>query len=228
MRKHWQEPFLWIYAAGILLVPLWLGVTLLGLATGDPLLPVPVEQAWVAVVGIVPAFVMQWRKPFNIFSLLVASVAPEDLTPQQRQILAAFLSPEQKILTVLTAILMLEVGERLYDLAPLFAPLTPGSGTRLAGLAVAAFGFWGANSFLQISVAVIRVLLLSEPELAPIAPIPPEQIESNFSRVGSPNTPLVQRFLKWLAPPPPEPAAPPADVPAQPPAEVSPPPADSA
>ncbi|MCJ2542722.1 low-complexity tail membrane protein [Thermostichus vulcanus] len=199
MRKHWQEPFLWIHAAGILVFPLWIGLTLIGLATGDPLFPVGVEQAWVAVVGIVPTFVMQWRKPFNIFSLLVVSIAPKDLTPEQRRILAAFLRPEQKILTVLTAILMLEVCERLYDFAPLFAALTPGTGTRIAGLAIAAFGFWGANLFLQIPVAVARVLLLSEPELAQIEPIPTDQIESQFSVVGSQRTQLLQRLLGWLA-----------------------------
>ncbi|MCF2970806.1 low-complexity tail membrane protein [Synechococcus sp. Nb3U1] len=198
MRKHWQEPFLWIHAAGILVFPLWIGLTVIGLATGDPLFPVGVEQALVAVAGIVPIFVMQWRKPFNIFSLLVVSIAPDDLTPEQRRILAAFLSPEQKILTVLAAILMLEVCERLYDFAPLFAPLTPSHGTRIAGLVMAALGFWGANLFLQIPVSVARVLLLSEPELAQIEPIPTHQIESQFSVVGSQRTQLLQRLLSWL------------------------------
>ncbi len=201
MRKHWQEPFLWIHAAGILAFPLWIGLTLIGLATGDPLLPVGVEQAGVAVVGIGPVFAMQWRKPFNIFSLLVASVPPEDLTPEQRRILAAFLSPEQKVLTVLAAILMLEVGERLYDFAPLFAPLTSGNGTRIAGLAIAALGFWGANLFLQIPIAVARVLLLSEPELAQIEPIPTEEIERQFSVIGNRHSQLLQRLLGWLAAP---------------------------
>ncbi|MEN9223065.1 MAG: low-complexity tail membrane protein [Thermostichus sp. BF3_bins_97] len=204
MRKHWQEPFLWIHAAGILAFPLWIGLTLIGLATGDPLFPVGVEQAWVAVMGIVPIFVMQWRKPFDIFSLLVVSVPPEDLTPDQRRILAAFLSPEQKILTVLAAILMLEVCERLYDFAPLFAPLTPGNGTRIAGLAIAALGFWGANLFLQIPIAVARVLLLSEPELAQIEPIPTEEIESQFSVIGNRRSQLLQRLLHGLAAPPQE------------------------
>ncbi|MEN9226137.1 MAG: low-complexity tail membrane protein [Thermostichus sp. HHBFW_bins_43] len=222
MRKHWQEPFLWIHAAGILAFPLWIGLTLIGLATGDPLLPVEVEQAWVAVVGIVPIFVMQWRKPFNIFSLLVVSVPPEDLTPDQRRILAAFLSPEQKILTVLAAILMLEVCERLYDFAPLFAPLTPGNGTRIAGLVIAALGFWGANLFLQIPIAVARVLLLSEPELAQIEPIPTEEIESQFSVIGSRRSQLLQRLLHKLAAPPQEsqeshtPSARPAPAPSPP------------
>ncbi|MEN9202488.1 MAG: low-complexity tail membrane protein [Thermostichus sp. DG_1_6_bins_120] len=205
MRKHWQEPFLWIHAAGILVFPLWIGLTLVGLATGDPLFPVGVEQALVAVAGIVPTFVMQWRKPFNIFSLLVVAVPPQDLTLEQRRILAAFLSPEQKILTVLTAILMLEVGERLYDIAPLFAALTPGTGTRIAGLAIAAFGFWGANLFLQVPVAVARVLLLSEPELAQIEPVPSEQVESRFSVVGSQRPQLLQEVRKWLSLPNPEP-----------------------
>ncbi|MGQ9838844.1 MAG: low-complexity tail membrane protein [Cyanobacteriota bacterium] len=215
MRKHWQEPFLWIHAAGILLFPLWIGLTLIGLATGDPLFPVGVEQALVAVAGIVPVFVMQWRKPFDIFSLLVVAISPQDLTLEQRRILAAFLSPEHKILTVLTAILMLEVCERLYDFAPLFAPLTPGTGTRIAGLAIAAFGFWGANLFLQIPVAVARVLLLSEAELAQIEPIPTNQIESRFSIAANQHTQLLQRLLGWLTSPPakPESVAPPTAAP---------------
>lgn len=125
MRSHWQEPFLWIHAAGILLFPLWIGLTVIGLATGDPLLSVGVEQAAVAVAGIGPVFAMQWRKPFDVFSLWVAAVPPEELTPDQRRILAAFLSPEHKILTLLAALLLLEVFERLYDFAPLFAPPHP-------------------------------------------------------------------------------------------------------
>lgn len=199
MRSHWQEPFLWIHAAGILLFPLWVGLTLIGLATGDPLLPVGAEQAWVAMVGIGPVFAMQWRKPFDIFSVWVASVPPEELTLEQRRILAAFLSPEHKILTLLAAILMLEVGERLYDFAPLFAPLTPGNGTRLAGLAIAAFGFWGSNLFLQIPIATIRVLLLSEPELAQMDPVPVEEIESRFSVLGNRRSPLLQRLLRRIS-----------------------------
>jgi len=199
MRSHWQEPFLWIHAAGILLFPLWIGLTVIGLATGDPLLSVGVEQAAVAVAGIGPVFAMQWRKPFDVFSLWVAAVPPEELTPDQRRILAAFLSPEHKILTLLAALLLLEVFERLYDFAPLFAPLTPGNGTRLAGLAIAAFGFWGANLFLQIPLAAIRVLLLSEPELAQLDPIPAEEIESRFSVVGDCHTPLLQRLLRRIA-----------------------------
>ncbi|MFS8859526.1 low-complexity tail membrane protein [Synechococcus sp. H60.1] len=199
MRSHWQEPFLWICAAGILLFPVWLGLTVIGLATGDPLLPVGVEQAAVAVAGIGPVFAMQWRKPFDIFSLWVAAIPPEELTPGQRRILAAFLSPEHKILTVLAALLLLEVFERLYDFAPLFASLTPGGGTRLAGLAIAAFGFWGANLFFQIPIAAVRVLLLSELELAQIDPIPAEEIESRFSVVGDRHIPLLQRLLRWVA-----------------------------
>lgn len=82
MRSHWQEPFLWIHAAGILILPFWVGLTLIGLATGDPLLPVGVEQAWVAVVGIGPVFALQWRKPLDIFSLWVASVPPGRTYPR--------------------------------------------------------------------------------------------------------------------------------------------------
>jgi hypothetical protein len=199
MRSHWQEPFLWIHAAGILLFPLWMGLTVIGLATGDPLLPVGVEQAAVAVAGIGPVLAMQWRKPFNVFSLWVVAFPPEELSPDQRRILAAFVSPEHKILTVLAAFLLLEVLERLYDLAPLFAPLTPGDGSRLAGLVIAAFGFWGANVFLQIPLAVARVLFLSDLELAQIDPIPAEEIESRFSSFGTRHNLLLQRLLRRLA-----------------------------
>ncbi len=200
MRNPWQEPFLWIHAAaGILLFPLWMGLTAIGLATGDPLLPAGVEQAAVAVAGIGPVLAMQWRKPFDVFSLWVAALPPEELSPEQRRILAAFLSPEHKILTVLAALLLLEVLERLYDFAPLFASLTPGGGTRLAGLAIAAFGFWGANLFFQIPMAAARVLLFSELELAQINPIPAEEIESRFSIIGNRHIPLLQRLLRWIA-----------------------------
>ncbi|MFS8884966.1 low-complexity tail membrane protein [Synechococcus sp. H70.2] len=201
MRSHWQEPFLWIHAAGILLFPVWMGLTVIGLATGDPLLPVGVEQAAVAVAGIGPVFAMQWRRPFYIFSLGVVALPPKELSPEQRRLLAAFLSPEHKVLAVLAAFLLLEVLERLYDLAPLFAPLTPGGGSRLAGLVIAAFGFWGANVFLQIPLAVVRVLFLSDLELAQIDPLPAEAIESRFSLFGDRHNLLLQRLLRRVTTP---------------------------
>jgi hypothetical protein len=90
MRKLWTDPFLWIQVAAFTTLPLWVGVMLVGLAIGDPILPVGIEQALVALAGIVPVFAMQWYQPFYPFSLGVGALSPDQLSGQRRSILSAF------------------------------------------------------------------------------------------------------------------------------------------
>jgi len=51
MRSFWTEPFLWIHLAGIAALPLALELVWLGLAVGDPILPVWLELVLVIATG---------------------------------------------------------------------------------------------------------------------------------------------------------------------------------
>ncbi|NJL84666.1 MAG: low-complexity tail membrane protein, partial [Chloroflexaceae bacterium] len=117
----WFEPFLWIHAAGIAALPLFLGMCLLGLAVGSPVLPVWLEVFLVAIAGIVPVLWMQWFRPFYIFSILAVAVKPEKLTPLQQRILTRFKSAVNRGIAVFVAVLLAVILWQIYKLSPLAA-----------------------------------------------------------------------------------------------------------
>lgn len=185
MRSFWSEPFLWIHLAGLASLPLWLAVCWLGLAVGDPLLPVGLEMFLVVIAGIVPVLWMQLVRPFNIFSILVVALKPEQLTTQQRQILSLFQRPLNKVLALLAPFFLVWVLWQIYIAAPIAALITPFSPEwRLAGLLLTAVAFYGANLFLQVPVSVLGVLLTSESTFSAIAPYPVEKIRQDFTIPG--------------------------------------------
>lgn len=185
MRSFWTEPYLWIHLAGIAALPLLLELCLLGLAVGDPLLPVWLELALIGVVGIAPVLWMQWSRPFYIFSIVVLSLNPEQLTEKQRRILRLFKASENQVVAVLTPIFLLGVLWQLYQIAPVAASVAPFPPQwRLLGLLVAAIAFLGCNLFLQVPVSVVRVLLTHDTELARLEPYPLESIRRSFTIPG--------------------------------------------
>lgn len=197
MRSFWSEPYLWVHLAGIAAVPLFLELCFLGLAVGDPLLPVWVEVLLVGLVGIAPTVWMQWQRPFCIFSLLAVALKPEVLTEEQRRLLRLFRSDESRFLTLGASALMLLVLWQLYRFAPIashVAPFPPQA--RVAGLALAAIAFLGANLFLQVPVSVVRVLWASDAQVAALAPYPAEQVGRDFLLPGL----RVKRILPILVP----------------------------
>src|SRR4028118_1567963 len=101
MRSFWTEPFLWIHLAGLAAVPLALEFVWLGLAVGDPILPVWMELLLIAVVGIAPVLWMQLIRPFDIFSILVLALKPEQLTVEQRRILSLFKTKNNPVLNII-------------------------------------------------------------------------------------------------------------------------------
>jgi hypothetical protein len=121
MRSFWTEPFLWIHLAGIAALPLALELVWLGLAVGDPILPVWLELLLLAAVGILPVLWMQLTRPFDIFSLLVLAMKPEQLTQQQRRILSLFKTKANPLLTIAGAVFMLWVLWQIYRVAPVAA-----------------------------------------------------------------------------------------------------------
>ena len=185
MRSFWSEPFLWIHLAGIAVLPLCLGVCLLGLASSPPLLPVWMEISSVAAVGIVPVLWMQLVRPFNIFSVLIFALKPDQLTSQQTKILSLFKKTGNKVLAVIGAVLLGWVLWQVYNLAPgvtaiaRFAPESRG-----AGLLVAAIAFLLSNLFLQVPLSVCGVLVTSDSTFSETEAYPREKIDRDFTTPG--------------------------------------------
>ncbi len=130
MRAFWSDPYLWIHAAGLAALPLCLLGCLLGLAVGDPLLPVWLELGLIAAVGIAPIIWMQWQKPFYIFSLVAVALKPTQLTDDQRRILTLFKARRSSAWIGLGTLLLLVILRQIYYVAPIAAEVTPfASGT---------------------------------------------------------------------------------------------------
>ena len=185
MRSFWSEPFLWIHLAGVAALPIFLGLCLLGLAVGSPLLPVWLEVFLVGAAGIGPVLWMQWFRPFYIFSILVVAVKPQNLTNGQQRILVGFKSRLNQGLALFVAIVLAVILWQLYQFAPLVATVAPFPPQwRLAGLLLAALAFLASNLFLQVPAGVIAVLLTPESEFVAIQPHILEKVGQDFTIAG--------------------------------------------
>jgi hypothetical protein len=185
MRSFWSDPYLWIHLAGLAAVPILLELCLLGLAVGDPILPVWLEIMLVAAVGIGPVLWMQWQRPFYIFSIVAVALQPTQLTEAQRRLLTLFKSPRNRVGAIGVALLLLLVLQRLYAgaaIAVAVAPLPPSA--HGLGLLWAAIAFLATNLFLQVPVSVLGVMLNSEATVAATPPQTLEAITSGFTILG--------------------------------------------
>ncbi|MEG4799956.1 low-complexity tail membrane protein [Microcoleus sp. ARI1-B5] len=182
MRSFWSDPFLWIHLSGAAALPIFLGLCLLGLAVGSPMLPVWLEVFIVAVAGIAPVLWMQWFRPFYIFSILVVAVKPQNLTSLQQRILARFKTKLNQGVALFVAVLLAVILWQLYRFAPLAATVAPFPPSwRWAGLLLAASAFLASNLFLQVSASVMAVLLTPESEFAATKPHVLEKIRQDFT-----------------------------------------------
>ncbi|MEM9539307.1 MAG: low-complexity tail membrane protein [Cyanobacteria bacterium P01_E01_bin.42] len=185
MNSFRSEPFLWIHLAGLAVVPPSLLVVWLGLAAGDPSLPVVLEIGFLAIAGILPIAWMQWQQPFNIFSLLVVAIRPDRLTLEQRKILRLLKTLKVRIATIAIALFMAWTIWQIYRIAPLAAIATPLSPRwHLLGLFAAAIAFFFSNLFLQIPVSVLGVLLTPDSRFAEIEPYETDSIRRDFFSFG--------------------------------------------
>jgi len=185
MRSFWTEPFLWIHLAGLAAVPLALEFVWLGLAVGDPILPVWLEFLLVAAIGIGPVLWMQLTRPFDIFSILVLAMKPEQLTQEQRRLLSLFRTKTNPVVTISAAVFMLWVLWQIYRVAPLAAAVAPlAPRWRIAGLLGAGLAFLASNLFLQVPLSVVQVLLTSESEFGATEPYPLEKTPQDFTIPG--------------------------------------------
>ncbi|GAB4384883.1 MAG: hypothetical protein Kow00121_49000 [Elainellaceae cyanobacterium] len=184
MRPSWSDPYLWVHLAGIAAVPVLLELCLLGLATGEPNFATWFELLFVGSIGILPVFWMQWQRPFCIFSLLAFALKPSHLTDEQRRTLRLFKSPLNRVLSILTAGIMVWVLWQLYQLAPIASPGIFPTANRGIGLLIAAIAFWASNLFLQVPISVLPVLLTPERQRAALEPYPAAQIPQDFTVPG--------------------------------------------
>lgn len=185
MKTFRSEPFLWIHLAGIAVVPLALVGMLCGLAVGTPLTPYGLELALLVAIAWLPIVLMQWFRPFEIFSLLIIAIRPECLTESQRRILTLFQQPRQRWLTLLGGLLSLGLLWGIYLYAPMAATvMTNVPQIRLLGLGIAAIAYLIANLFLEVPISVLGVLLTSQEAYQANLPIEAEAITKSFTVPG--------------------------------------------
>ena len=185
MRAFWLDPYLWIHLAGLAALPIFLELCVIGLAIGDPILPVWLEVLLVAAAGIAPVLWMQWQRPFYIFSIVAVALKPEQLTEDQRRLLTLFKSQRNRFVSVGVAIVLLFVLRWIYDGAAIASEVAPAlPGGRVTGLLLAAVGFLGSNLFLQVPVSVAGVMLTEESAFAKLTPHSLDQIRQSFTILG--------------------------------------------
>lgn len=186
MRSFWSDPYLWIHLSGLAALPILLELCLLGLAVGDPLLPPWLELFLVALLGIAPVLLMQWQRPFYIYSLVALTLKPEQLTTPQRTLLTLFRAQQgNRVPIILVPIVLVLILRQLYQVAPIAMGINPlPENARLLGLLVAALAFFGCNLFVQVPLSVVRVMLTSELKVAETEPYPVEKIPQDFTLIG--------------------------------------------
>ncbi len=207
MNRLWYEPFLWIHASGIVVVPLWLALLLIGFSTGESLFFPWLEWGLISALGIAPVVWMQWQRPFYIFSLLAVAVPPDQIRPDQQSLLRGFQERGHRFLVVLpTTLIILLIGYWCYQIAPLFTslnPLPPALQFRVVGVLIAVLALLGAHLFLQVPAAVFRLLVLvKDQHIEDWQPLEPAEIRSQFTLVGRPLTTLLQWFPRLEVPAP--------------------------
>ena len=187
MRQSWFEPYVWVHVAGILVFPLWMGLCAIGLASGEPVLPVWLEMTAIALLGAGPILAMQLLKPFNIFSALMVAVPTDCLDDERRRILAIFQERDQRLLAVAIAALMCCFLLDAYHMAPLleaFSPVQAAPGSGISRLLMATVGFLGANLFLQVPMATLRVMAMPDLAVDKVVPVDIEDATELFTTLG--------------------------------------------
>jgi hypothetical protein len=185
--KPWRcDPYLWVHLAGLATVPLWIDLCLLGLAVGNPTLP-ELELGVIVALGVLPVLVMQLWQPFYIFCLPGLVVRPGALEDDQLRLLSQFRCLRVRLGALLVPIPLVWALVKLYTLAFLAREMTPfDNWGRLGGLAIAVLGFFLANLFLQVSLAVLQVLVTPERRFQQVLPYPSDRVAADFRLIGLP------------------------------------------
>ena len=176
MFKVQQNRYLWVHLVGLAAVPLLLDICLAGLASAGSALAFKAQFWMVALIGIVPSAWMQIQKPFYIYSLPPLAVKPASLSEDERRCLTVLKSWQIKALAGVTAGFLLWLLVQLYGRLPQVSPvMEPG-----VGLVSAIAAFFFACLFLQISVSVVRSLLIGRNTLKRVKPFEEDKIAASF------------------------------------------------
>ena len=179
-----SEPFLWIHLLGIAMFPIFVGVTIVGLGIGNSYSFV-LELPLLISTAVLPIFLMQLKRPFDIFSVLFLALKPECLSDRQRAILSLFKTFKHQLFSAIAAIAMIMLLWLLYSLSPLATDLVSFlPQQRILGLGIAAIGFFACNLFFQIPLSVLLVLLTEQVKLTQIQPYSLDEIQRDFTIVG--------------------------------------------
>jgi hypothetical protein len=182
MTNFKLEPFLWIHLAGLTMIPLMLEGVWLALSLGSPLGAWWLEFAIVAVIGIIPIFFLQFKRPFNFFSLLLLAISPNLLTTEQRQILSLIKQKNQRIVQIIALIFMLVILWQLYKLAPIAILITNHLPQwRIFALVVASLLLAMSHLFLQVALSILPILFTTQAQFKQIEPYPMERIYVDFT-----------------------------------------------
>ena len=185
MAKFRSDSYLWIHLWGIALFPLLLQVVWLSLAIGDPLFPFWIELILLVAMGIFPIFVMQWYRPFDFFSLLLIALKPEALTVERQQILSLLKTSKQKLITLLSALIMAATLWFVYLWSPLAATVAANFPQwRILGLMTAGVAFFFCNLFFQVPMSVFGILVTSDKKFSETEPYAHQKIAKNFILPG--------------------------------------------
>ncbi|MEO1148854.1 MAG: low-complexity tail membrane protein, partial [Cyanobacteria bacterium J06638_22] len=111
------------------------------------------------------------------------AIAPGNLSDPRRRMLRFFRTSVNQVLAIATAIALAIVLWQVYRFAPIAADLAPFS-SRWQGLGLAAIAFFGVNLFTQVPVSVLRLLTVSDRQLAAQDPYSPERIPLDFVLFG--------------------------------------------
>jgi hypothetical protein len=182
MKKSWSDPYLWVHVAGAATLPFWFLLCLLGLAAGDPILPMGLELLLVAVLGIAPVVWMQLKRPYSLYSLLFVTLKPEKLSEDQRRVLT-WVKAGSPLFLAGGAIALSLVLKLISDGTVIAAASTP-IPNHFLGLIVAIVAFLGANLFLQVPLSALQILLTSDGTFGAIAPYANARILSDFTVPG--------------------------------------------
>ncbi len=182
-----SESLLWLQLLGLAVIPAELLALVLVLAGADPG-PVPgLERLFLwALGGLLPA-VLFWRRPADVWSLLLLQIPLRGRRELQRR-LSALQSPlPVKLLGASAALLLLPAVWLLDGLAGQAAALSPlGASSRLVGLLLAvpllAVMLWQWQQGIQ------AIWLLTRPAelIAAARPLSLEQLENDHLSLGLP------------------------------------------
>ncbi len=181
-----MDPYLWIHFAGLAAVPLFLEITWFSLALGDSFSPL--ELLPVALLGILPIFWMQWKRPFNIYSLLLWYIRYDALTTEQRQVLGLYKSRSHKLLTIVVSLLMIPLLWLIYQQAPLSSGIAQQflPPVRILALILSMLAFLLANLFVQVALSTLLVMILLKKDPTSLGAWETGKIKEDFTSIGLP------------------------------------------